>query len=182
MTPAFGLLVLGGVFLVSAIRNRTVQETLSGITSTKPDTTATALDKASAVLTSLVSGATGPVKGAAQTTGAVIGGQGLVHFDGTLVCAWIARELQIARERGWQGSVTSGYRSPADQARACAETSGPCAPPGQSNHQGKRYPKCAVDVSDAEGLARALRPNSPLHWTGKSIGDDVHFSSGKNGV
>ena len=32
-------------------------------------------------------------------------------------------------------TVTSGFRSTADQARVCRQTTGPCATPGRSAHQ-----------------------------------------------
>lgn len=95
--------------------------------------------------------------------------------SGNQIAAWIAAELDMARQLGWKGTVTSGYRSPADQRRVCAQTSGPCAAPGQSRHQGKNFPNGAVDVSDYNGLNRILRKmGSPLKWAGAK--DLPHFS------
>lgn len=165
MTAAFGLLIMGGVVLMAGIRNRSVGEILQGITEPL------ATDGGSMRGVSLMSSF--DVGSAAS---------GLSTVDGKPVCSWIAAELRKAKRRGWSGTVTSGYRSEADQARVCSETSGPCAAPGESNHQGKRYPGCAIDVSDPAGLAAALPAGSPLKWTGRSIGDDVHFSSGLQGV
>lgn len=103
--------------------------------------------------------------------------RGTVNFEGTPVAAWIYPFLVYAREKGWKGSVTSGYRSAAEQARICSETSGPCAPPGKSNHQGKRFPRGAIDVEGAEELwaiLKAIPGGSLLKWAGAA--DDVHFS------
>lgn len=108
---------------------------------------------------------------------------GVTTFDGKPVAAWIAPILAYARKQGWKGSVTSGYRSRAKQAQLYAHPQGyPVAKPGTSKHERSEFPRGAVDVSNAEQLARILR-NSPyrgrLVWAGAK--DAVHFSHPSGG-
>lgn len=117
-----------------------------------------------------------------QGANAVPTGSGVANFEGTQVAAWIAPILKYARQKGWSGSVSSGYRSFADQQRIYNSGVRPAARPGTSNHEGSDYPRGAVDVSNAEQLHRILR-NSPyantLVWAGSK--DPVHFSHPHNG-
>lgn len=174
MTLAYGMLTLGAIWLYTAFTNNSLQDLALGTPGTQP------ADRFANIGGSASATDSGGKSSAKADTSNLPGG--IVQFEGTPVCAWIAAELKKARANGWKGSVTSGYRSAADQARVCATTTNPCAAPGTSNHQGKSYPGCAVDVSDAAGLVRALPKGSPLKYTGAAIGDMVHFSSGKNGV
>jgi hypothetical protein len=114
---------------------------------------------------------------------------GLQRFDNVEVAAWIVPSLRWAREHGWSGHVTSGFRTCAHQQEVAAVFAasigktvaevyphGPCA----SNHVGQAHPRGAVDVSEPEQLDRVLRnnPNRPkLIWGGPVIGDRVHFSA-----
>lgn len=173
LTPAFAFLSAGWVLLVSGQRNQSVADTLRG-------TIGSAIGPGERGFTAAILEGLGGAPSAGAAGGPLP--SGMRQVDGKPVCAWIAEELEAAKQAGWSGSVVSGYRSVAEQAAACAGTSGPCAPPGQSNHQGTAWPKCAVDVSDPEGLARALPRGSRLKWTGRTIGDSPHFSSGRRGV
>lgn len=110
-------------------------------------------------------------------------------FDGHAVAPWIIPSLKWAREHGWTGTVTSGYRSCEHQKEVAAQfarekgmtvaqmyPSGPCA----SNHVGLEHPRGAVDVSQAAQLNDVLRknPHKPgLVWGGPVINDEVHFSA-----
>lgn len=102
---------------------------------------------------------------------------GTAKFEGHEVAAWIAPALRYARKHGWKGQVNSGFRSYEDQKRIYDSGVRPAALPGHSNHEGSEYPRGAVDVSDAEQLARILL-RSP--WRKKLIyagsKDPVHFS------
>lgn len=171
MTFGFAMLFVGSLLLFAGTRNRGITDVLRGITSPLPG------PGESGFISDIAGSASSLATGAA----AIIPG-GMARVDGKPVCAWVARELQKARANGWSGTVTSGYRSAAKQAEVCATGVTPCAAPGESNHQGRAYPSCAVDVTDAEGLAAALPANSPLKWTGRTANDPVHFSSGKRGV
>lgn len=108
--------------------------------------------------------------------------QGVAKFDGKPVAGWIAPILQYARQHGWKGSVTSGYRSYADQQRIYNSGVRPAAKPGTSNHEMTAFPGGAVDVTDPQTLARILA-RSP--FAGKLVyagsKDPVHFSHPHNG-
>lgn len=103
--------------------------------------------------------------------------KGIVKFDDKPVAAWIAPILQWATAHGWTGTVSSGYRSFADQKRIYDSGVRPAAVPGTSNHEGDVFPRGAVDVTNAQQLSDVLA-NSPyrdvLIWAGSK--DPVHFS------
>lgn len=103
--------------------------------------------------------------------------KGVATFEGKPVAAWIKPALQYARQHGWKGTVSSGYRSFGEQKRIYDSGVRPAAVPGTSNHEGTAFPRGAVDVSDAQQLAAILQ-NSPyrrrLIYAGAK--DPVHFS------
>lgn len=108
---------------------------------------------------------------------------GLGTLDGHPVSAWIIPILEWARQHGWGGSVTSGFRNPAEQMAAATgyglQHYGAAGPLG-SNHVGIDFPKGAVDVTLAAQLAQILQgyPGKPnLVWGGPVMGDLVHFSA-----
>lgn len=86
------------------------------------------------------------------------------------------RDLDAAM--GGTLDIVSGYRSAADQARVCASTSLPCAPPGRSLHQRG----LAVDVANWREAAAALAasPEIPLCQPLPDR-DPVHFSHADGG-
>ncbi len=103
--------------------------------------------------------------------------KGVANFGGKQVAGWIAPALQWARQHGWTGGVTSGFRSLADQTRIYNSGVRPAARPGTSNHEGADFPRGAVDVSQAQQLAQILKGSpyaSQLQWAGAK--DPVHFS------
>jgi hypothetical protein len=107
---------------------------------------------------------------------------GTVNFDGKPVAAWIAPALAYARQHGWKGRVNSGYRSFAEQTRIYNSGVRPAAKPGTSNHEGTKFPRGAVDVSDAQGLSRILQGSKYAHllvWAGAK--DPPHLSHPHNG-
>lgn len=98
------------------------------------------------------------------------------------IANWIAPFLSWAAGHGWGGSITSGYRSKAEQTRIWNSGVRPAARPGTSNHEGTTFPSGAVDVSAAAQLASVLskRPGPHLlQWAGSK--DPVHFSYPHNG-
>jgi hypothetical protein len=121
-----------------------------------------------------------PAPKAAASTGAPA--KGLTQFGGKTVAAWIAPILQYARAHGWSGTVTSGYRSYAEQKAIYDSGVRPAAVPGTSNHEMTAFPGGAVDVSNAQQLSSILQ-RSPyaqqLVWAGSK--DPVHFSHPHNG-
>lgn len=110
------------------------------------------------------------------------GGHGeLGTFEGKKVAAWIVPLLKYARERGWKGTVTSGYRSYDEQKRIYDSGVRPAAKPGQSNHERTGFLQGAIDVTDAAELDRILRrKHSRLKFAGAK--DPVHFSVPRNGT
>lgn len=190
MTYGFGLVTLGILLLYSGYNGQSLISVLRGIKGT-PEQKETAFDVALKVISagsSAVSpgnsgeGPTTPEKRNKGEAGKVP--RGMATFDGQPLCKWIADELEWAREHGWNGHLESGYRSEQHQREVCATGVTPCATPGTSNHEGKSYPSCAVDVTEPEQLDKVLskKPFRRLKWTGNSIGDPVHFSSGLRGV
>jgi hypothetical protein len=107
---------------------------------------------------------------------------GVVDFEGHKVAGWIAPVLQYARKNGWKGTVTSGFRTDAEQTRIYDSGVRPAAVPKSeggsgSNHEGSRFPLGAVDVSDAQQLSQILQKSpyaSKLQYAGAK--DPVHFS------
>ncbi len=115
-------------------------------------------------------------------------GDGLAKFEGTVVAAWIVPWLEKAREHGWKGWLTSGWRDPLYSQQLCYNMCGAPSCPGKcaglkSNHVGKGNKNGdpgAVDLTDYYTFGRIMAElNSPLH---NSIGpsDPVHFSASGN--
>lgn len=102
--------------------------------------------------------------------------------DGKPVAAWIEPILNYARQHGWAGSVSSGWRSLAEQTAIYNSGVRPAAVPGTSNHEQTTYPGGAVDVTDAAQLSSILTHSpyaSTLVWAGSK--DPVHFSHPHDG-
>ena len=116
-----------------------------------------------------------PSTPASSTPAATHGG--VTHFDGKPVASWIAPILKQARSTGlWKGSVTSGVRTKSEQLAAAKRyglqhyPNGPLASNHVEGHPG------AVDVSDPEGLKRALRKLGITKLKSSMPEDPVHFS------
>jgi tape measure domain-containing protein len=93
------------------------------------------------------------------------------------IARWIGPYLTYGASHGWGGTVTSGYRTKAEQTRIWNSGVRPAARPGTSNHEGSTFPRGAVDVSNATQLASALaKKPAPrlLQYAGAK--DPVHFS------
>lgn len=113
--------------------------------------------------------------------------QGLVEFDGKPVAAWDGYVLNYARDHGWTGGLTEGYRTDKQQTGIYNSGVRPAAVPkslggGGSNHSVKVFPGGAADVTKPEELA-AILAKSPyralLQWAGSK--DPPHFSHPHNG-
>lgn len=109
--------------------------------------------------------------------GAKGGPKGLGSFDGLQVAKWIIPALDFARNHGWPGRLTSGFRSHAynvAQGRNYA-----------SNHEGVQYPGGAVDVGGYGAKAQGAALNASLAgykgrrliWGGPVMDDWGHFSA-----
>jgi hypothetical protein len=98
---------------------------------------------------------------------------------GRPIANWIVPVLQWAFEHGWTGSVTSGYRTYAQQAElnAAGDFSAPAC---SSNHESTTYPGGAVDVTATSQLL-AILPGYPgpekLHGGVLGPIDPEHFSA-----
>lgn len=120
-----------------------------------------------------------------RNTPAPAAGSGLVTVDGHPLAAWVARDVLCARQHGWPGAVTSGWRSDEQQRQACIDVCGngngcpgTCAAPGESNHRGKVWPLGAVDVSNPEAFQAALLKCPFARLKGMQLPNDrVHFSA-----
>jgi hypothetical protein len=100
---------------------------------------------------------------------------GVANFEGHQVAAWIKPELEYARAHGWTGTISSGFRTLADQTRIYNSGVRPAARPGTSNHEGSQFPRGAVDTTQSAQLSHILSSKgSPLVWAGSK--DPVHFS------
>jgi hypothetical protein len=108
---------------------------------------------------------------------------GVATFDGRPVAAWIQPYLVWARENGWKGTLSSGWRDPAYSEHLCLQMCGHTTCPGKcagrtSNHAGSVKPAGAIDVSDyvTFGHLMARCPYSPKLQNKLGARDPVHFS------
>lgn len=89
----------------------------------------------------------------------------------------VLHAVEFARNHGWKGSVTSGFRTYAEQARLydnyLHHGGNIAAAPGHSSHESGN----AVDVTDIGGFARAMgQLPSWARLYSRVAGDPVHFS------
>lgn len=169
----FAALIGGGILTAAAITGASLPDVAKGKATTPKN------------LGGQTSTGDGEASGAADSTSSAAPSTttaGTVTFDGKQVAAWIAPALTYARANGWAGTVTSGYRSLAEQQRIYQSGVRPAAIPGTSNHESDAFPGGAVDVTDASQLS-AILLKSPfatlLVWAGSK--DPVHFSHPHNG-
>lgn len=109
--------------------------------------------------------------------------KGTATFEGKTVAAWIAPILEMARRKGWTGTIHSGFRTYEKQKEIYDSGVRPAAKPGTSNHEMTAFPGGAIDVTQPEQLARILH-GSPkyrglLQYAGAK--DPVHFSHPHDG-
>lgn len=171
-------IVAGGIFLYAAVEGISIPDLVTGHFTKKtldPNAGINPVDNSTPTGTN--------ASGTAGTTGGNVG-----TLDGHPVAEWIIPVIQWARDpkRGrdkWTGTVTSGYRTDAQQIAAAnsygLEHYGPAGPLG-SNHTKKTYPGGAIDVTKPDELNNTLQKYpGPLKlvWGGPVIGDTVHFSA-----
>jgi hypothetical protein len=83
---------------------------------------------------------------------------GLDYFGGKQVAGWIVPFLREAQRHGWDGRISSGYRSYASQAYIYwVRRIRPAAYPGTSRHEGISYPRGAIDTPSPWELRAALK-------------------------
>lgn len=170
MSLALGMVTVGAALIYMAFSNSSLAELVRGEPTEQPADKFAGTD-------ALASDLATDVAGGADAMNA----KGVGTFDGKPVAKWIIPWLKKSRQAGWDGSVTSGYRTPAYSEQLCIRMCGEPSCPGRcagrsSNHSGKVYPHGAVDVSDYTNFARIQRQiGSPLkNALGSS--DPVHFS------
>lgn len=179
----FGALLAGGILVTAAITGASLPDVATG-KSGKP----TNLGGSDAGAPSEGGASASTSSASLSQAGAHTDVKGVVTFDGKPVAAWVAAALTFARSTGkWKGTLTSGYRSDAEQTQIYNSGVRPAAVPRSlggpgSNHEGDVFPEGAADVTDAQGLSNALK-GSPwedlLVWAGSK--DPVHFSFPHNG-
>lgn len=187
---AYAALLFGGVLLVAAAKGDSLRNVLSGVASPiRPLTSAIPSTFEGAPSQSPAPGPgtkpNGKRRGAVQKApkaipqshSAAAALHGVGSFEGQQVALWIIPYLTYAKAHGWTGTVSSGYRSIAEQTAIYNSGVRPAAVPGTSNHEGKAFPRGAVDVTQAEQLSHILEGipgGSLLKWAGSA--DPVHFS------
>ena len=90
----------------------------------------------------------------------------------------VEKAIQFARAHGWKGQVNSGFRSEEEQVRIWNSGVRPAAKPKSLGGPGSNHSQgTAIDVSDVEGFARAMRkaPKS-IRLYNNVPGDSLHFS------
>jgi hypothetical protein len=109
--------------------------------------------------------------------------------DSKPIANWIVPIITWAAKHGWSGTISSGFRTHAEQLAAATgyvasigTTIAAEYPNGvyASNHCTANYPGGAVDVTDSSTLASVLGgyPGKPgLVWGQTTIEDGVHFSA-----
>jgi len=109
---------------------------------------------------------------------------GATRFDGRPVANWMKPYLEFARKNGWAGTVTSGFRDPAESEQLCIRQCGAPSCPGtcagrKSNHSGNKKPKGAIDVSDISTFGRLMEscPLKPQIFNALGAADPEHFSA-----
>lgn len=166
---------MGTLFAYTGIRNVSIAEAIQGKTDSNPSSAG----KLAGIALQGTDKKSAPESSPSPDNLPV----GVGTFDGHPVALWIIPLLKAARATGiWKGKVNSGYRTKAEQTTIYNSGVRPAAKPGTSNHEGYIFPRGAVDVSDASGLARALKKvpgGNVLVWAGSK--DPVHFSHPHNG-
>jgi hypothetical protein len=109
---------------------------------------------------------------------------GATLFDGRQVANWLKPYLDFARNNGWKGTLTSGFRDPEHSEQLCLQMCGKPSCPGKcagrtSNHSGNKKPKGAVDVSDFVRFGQLMQrcPLEPRIFNALGDQDPVHFSA-----
>jgi hypothetical protein len=109
---------------------------------------------------------------------------GVVKFDNKPVAAWIAPYLLWARQNGWKGTLTSGWRDPVYSESLCLKMCGQPTCAGRcagrtSNHAGSNKPAGAIDVSDYVTFGHLMTrcPYTPRLQNQLGARDPVHFSA-----
>lgn len=182
----FGELLMAVILVIAGVTGSSIGSVVRG----NPDHAAgddTAGAQDSVAATKLAPDAATGQAGSTPLAAGITAGSGTASFEGHTVAAWIAPILAYGREHGWTGTVSSGYRTDAQQTQIYDSGVRPAAVPRSeggsgSNHEGSAFPLGAVDVTQAAQLSAILATSpfrSLLVWAGSK--DPVHFSHPHNG-
>lgn len=168
MTFAYAALTLGAIMLYSAFTDKSFAEIVLGIG--EPGTVSTNPTLGEEANTSM--------GGGSSKASFDLGKKGVGNWHGEPVCNWIVSILKRADADGVHVNVISGFRTYAQQVSACAHTSGPCATPGTSNHEGCTGGKGAIDIdpADKSRFDAWLAKNGRPLVAGDAINDPNHYS------
>lgn len=167
MTFAYATLTFGAILIYSALTGKPIADVILGV------------GPPGAV-------STDPTLGSETNVGKTGGGmasvssnaKGIGSWHGEPVCNWIVDILKAAAKDGVDVHVLSGFRTRAQQVAACAQTSGPCADPGTSNHEGCTGGRGAIDIASGDKAkfdAWLAKHGHPL-VSGDKISDPNHYS------
>jgi hypothetical protein len=175
---AFGELVAGGVLIDAAVKGASIPDVIRGVAGSAPTTSSTVASTGGATssTTPAPSLAGIPTTQGPAGTSVPLTSWNPLHKP---IADWIIPVLQWASEHGWTGTVTSGYRTYAQQAQINA-SGAYSATAGTSNHETTSYPGGAVDVSDPTGLEKVLAGYTGIDkLIGGVLGavDPEHFSA-----
>jgi len=180
VTLGFALFTVGAMMVATGLNNLSIADILAG--RRKGDRSnllgSDVTDEGFPSTVGTAVGDVGKTVGGALDAGKHPSGVGTI--DGKQVAKWIIPYVKKARQMGWKGTVTSGYRSPAYSEQLCMNMCGAPSCPGtcagkSSNHSGKVYPAGAIDVSEPESFGAIMRKiNAPLKNDLPS--DPVHYS------
>ena len=94
------------------------------------------------------------------------------------IAKWMAPQLIWARQHGWDGQITSGFRT--FQHQVDSQGAAVAAAPGHSNHEGSQLPRGAIDTPSYRRLRVVLQgwrgPNTLVGGGAVLSNDVVHFS------
>lgn len=107
-------------------------------------------------------------------------GDGLAKFDGITVDAEFVPWLEKARKAGWDGTLTSGYRTPEYSESLCyamcnqPSCPGRCA--GKSSRHSQKNGDGAIDATDYYNLGQIFKQIGAPFYNALGAADPVHFS------
>lgn len=91
------------------------------------------------------------------------------------IAKWMAPQLVWAKDNGWNGVLTNGFRTYAHQKAIWDSGVRPAARPGESMHEGSTLPRGAIDAGNARQLRDVLKR---YHGQGPKLiwAEDVGFN------
>lgn len=181
MTAGYAILTIGAIAIFTGLKNMTVADILRG---GKAGDSSNLLGS-DVTDAGFVHDTSNAVKDVGAVTSAVAGGgkhaKGVATYNGKQVAAWMVPWLKKAEQAGWDGCLSSGYRTPEYSESLCQDMCGAPSCPGtcagrSSNHSGKVYPAGAIDVCNPESFQAAANKVKGFPLKNDLPADRVHFS------